>query len=78
MKVSIITLGIIGLLIGLFLPVFSILWELSEIRGACQDCPVNFWKNTTSSDIINIILMGLIGALIGGGIGFFIHRVLKK
>lgn len=78
MKVLTITLAIIGMLIGAFLSIFSILWELSEIRGACQDCPVNFWNNTTTSDILNITLMGIIGALIGGLIGFFINRLFKK
>lgn len=78
MKKIIIILGVIGLLIGCFLSVFSILWELSEIRGACQDCPVNFWKNTTSSDIINIISMGTVGLLIGVSLGFVIHKLIKK
>ena len=78
MKKIIVVLGVIGLLIGCFFSIFSILWELSEIRGACQDCPVNFWENTTSSDKMNIILMGIIGALIGGSIGWVINRLFKK
>jgi len=78
MKRIIFILSVVGLLIGCFLPIFSILWELSEIRGACQDCPVNFWKNTSCSDIINIVLTGIIGAFIGGSIGFVLHRLLKR
>ncbi|MBK8807839.1 MAG: hypothetical protein IPO21_14795 [Bacteroidales bacterium] len=78
MKRLVVVLGVIGLLIGCFLPVFSILWELSEIRGACQDCPVNFWKNTTYSDIVNIILYGIVGGLIGGSIGLVMYKLFKK
>lgn len=78
MKRSIFIFSVIGLLIGCFLHVFSIFWELSEIRGSCQGCPINFWKNTTSTDIINIILMGSIGSLIGGTIGFIVHNIFKK
>lgn len=78
MKILIFAFGVIGLLIGCSFPIFSILWELSEIRGACQDCPVNFWEKITSSDIMNIILMGFIGASIGGSIGLVMHRLFKK
>ena len=78
MKKVITIFGILGLLIGCLLPVFSILWELSEIRGACQKCPVNFWENTTSSDITTIVFAGIIGMSIGVLIGFIVYKAIQK
>ncbi len=57
----------------------EVLIDISERIGYCENCNFNpFWKHITSSEVIYILVLGFIGALIGGGIGFFIHKFLKN
>jgi|GEM_PF-4403706 len=79
MKKKIIIFGIIGFILSFIYPFMEVLIDISERIGYCENCDFNpFWKHITSKEITYILIFAFIGTLLGGAIGFLIHKVLKK